>query len=104
MRLALVRLSTVLIVASALSCAGAGTGPGTFLNSPLGTNATVRFVDIEGGCWSLDTPHGHYEPINLPAEFRVDGLAVRVSLRAAPDRVSICMMGQLVRIDAISAR
>ena len=104
MRLALVRLSTVLIVASALSCADAATGPGPFLNSPLATNATVRFVDIEGGCWSLDTPQGHYSPIDLPAEFSVDGLAVRVSLRAAPDMVSICMMGPLVRIDNISAR
>jgi hypothetical protein len=95
---------TALIVGAALSCADAGTAPGAPLLQPLATNATVRFVGIEGGCWSLDTPQGHYEPINLPAEFRVDGLAVRVSLRAAPDMVSICMMGPLVRIDDISAR
>ena len=107
MRLALVRLSMALIIASALSCADGSTGPGRVPSlppSPLGTNATVRFIDIEGGCWALDTPRGRYEPIGLPAEFRVDGLAVVVTLRDAPDMGSVCMIAPLARIDHIHAR
>jgi len=105
MRQALVRLSTVLIVGSTLNCTdttGPGVDPG-FLGR-LATPATVRFIDVEGGCWRLDTPRGHFEPIGLPAEFRVDGLEVNVSLRSAPDMGSICMIGPMARIDAISAR
>ena len=93
-----------LVVAFALGCADTGTAPGAPLPQPLAINATVRFVDIEGGCWALDTPRGRYEPIGLPAEFRVDGLAVAVTIRAAPDMGSICMIAPLVRIDAIRAR
>jgi len=105
MRHALVRLSTVLLVGSTLNCTDT-TGPGGDPNfrGLMATPATVRFINIEGGCWELDTPRGDYEPIGLPAEFRVDGLAVNVTLRAAPDMGSICMIGPLARIDAISAR
>ena len=106
MRHALVRLSTLLIVGATLNCTDAGTGPGVDpgFQGSMATPATVRFVDIEGGCWRLDTPRGHFEPIGLPAEFRVDGLEVNVTLRNAPDMGSICMIGPLARIDAISAR
>ena len=104
MRQALVRLSTALIVGSTLSCTDANGPGGPGFHGLLATPATVRFINIEGGCWELDTPRGDYEPIGLPAEFRVDGLAVNVTLRAAADMGSICMIGPLARIDAISAR
>ena len=69
-------------------------------------DATVRFVNVEGGCWSLVTSPEHkaYQPVDLPASFRIDSLAVRVVLRDAPDMASICMIGPLVHVDAISAR
>jgi hypothetical protein len=71
----------------------------------FGIDATVRFVPLEGGCWSIVTSgHTVYEPIDLPSSFRVDGLAVRVVLRDAPDWGSICMIGPLVHVDAISVR
>ena len=72
----------------------------------FGVDATVRFSTIEGGCWSLVTSAGQkvYEPVDLPASFHVDGLAVRVVMRDAPDRVSICMIGPLVHVEDIRAR
>lgn len=73
-------------------------------NEVVATNATVRFVDLEGGCWMLETPLGTYEPLGLPAAFRVDGLEVYVVLRRAPDAASICQMAPLVTLDSIRAR
>lgn len=70
----------------------------------LGTAAVVRLVPIEGGCWIFDTPQGSYAPAGLPAPFQVNGLEVYVVMRGAPDLVSLCMIGPLVRIDTIRAR
>jgi len=92
------RIVSVLVTTLALGCKSS--------TMPLfGIDATVHFSTIEGGCWSLVT-NGHkvYQPIDLPARFRVDGLAVSVVLRDAPDWGSICMIGPLVHIEAISAR
>jgi hypothetical protein len=69
----------------------------------LTTNAIVRFVDLEGGCWVIETAPGRrYEPVNLDLAFRTDGLHVRVVLRDAPGMASICQMAPLVTIDSIS--
>lgn len=82
----------------------APSGPPLAANQVLASNATIRFVDIEGGCWALETSGGKYEPINLPDEFRKDGLAVYVVARGAPDMGSVCQMAPLVRLDSIRAR
>ena len=107
MNASIVRCATVVLVASALSCDQEELGPsGPPLTSQqvLATNATVRFVDLEGGCWALQTSTGKYEPIALPAKFRKDGLAVYVVARGAPSAVSVCMMAPLVTLDTIRAR
>jgi hypothetical protein len=103
------RLTPVLLGSTILACAGhdPGTGPAgppLSVNEALATNATVRFVDLEGGCWAIETPAGTYEPIGLPAAFRIHGLAVHVVLRGAPEMVSVCQMAPLVRLDSIRAR
>lgn len=68
----------------------------------LSIRATVTFVSIEGGCWTLVTTTGkRYEPVNLPAGYQEDGLEVRVTLRARTDMASICMVGDLVEILSI---
>lgn len=70
----------------------------------LATDATVRYVAIEGGCWTLVTPQGKYEPIGLAPQFRVDGLAVHAVLRGAPAAVSACMIAPSVTVDSIRTR
>lgn len=65
----------------------------------------VRFLNVEGGCWAIDAADGtRYEPVNLPAEFQVDGLPVRAALKPRPDRVSICMVGEIVEVLSIRRR
>ena len=40
-------------------------------------NGMVRYVELEGGFYGIITDSGeHYEPLNLPGEFRVDSLGV----------------------------
>jgi hypothetical protein len=75
-------------------------GPVLDVNQAVSTNATVRFVAIEGGCWAMQTPNGDYEPFNLPERYRVNGLRVHVVLRGA--RVgSFCMIAPGVSLDSI---
>lgn len=66
---------------------------------------TVDFIQVEGGCWSiLAADQTRYEPINLPEEFKQDGLAVRAVLLPRDDLVSICQIGQIVEILTIERR
>ena len=60
--------------------------------APFEVDATVRIASsVEGPCWSIVTaPNKAYTPVDLPAAFRTDGLAVRVELRDAPGWISIC--------------
>ncbi|KPJ61703.1 MAG: hypothetical protein AMJ46_00285 [Latescibacteria bacterium DG_63] len=63
---------------------------------------TVQFLDIEGGCWRIAGNDGvNYEPINLPEEFKEDGLAVRFKVKYRDDLVSICMVGRIVELLSI---
>lgn len=61
----------------------------------------VRFVDVEGGCWTIEVDGERLEPINLPAEFRVDGLSVTFEANAAAGVASVCQVGRLVKIEFI---
>ncbi len=65
---------------------------------------SVEFIQIEGGCWAiLDVDQTRYEPINLPEEFRKDGLAVRAVLVPREDLVSTCQIGEIVEILTIES-
>jgi hypothetical protein len=79
-------------------------GPPLSENQLVPTDATVRFSEIEGGCWALETSKGTYEPLNLPPAYRVHGLRVHVVMRGAPNYYSVCMMAPLVSLDTISRR
>ena len=64
----------------------------------LAETGTVRFIDIEGGCWVIETSDAIYEPTNLPAELRDDGLGVTFQATVRDDLASICMVGQIVEL------
>ena len=71
----------------------------------LTTTATVRFVNVEGGCWRLDGNDGaRYEPVGLPPAFRIDGRPVTVTLRFPKNLGSFCMVGRLTEVVAIRGR
>lgn len=68
-------------------------------------DATVRHLEVEGGCWVLeDTEGNRYEPVELSEEHRNDGATVSVVLRPRPDMASTCQVGRLVEIIAIEVK
>ena len=66
----------------------------------IGGEATVEFVELEGGCWTLKLAGERLLPLALPEEFQVDGLRVRVSLLAV-EAATICQLGRAVEIESI---
>ena len=64
---------------------------------------TVEFVDVEGGCWTIESNGETYEPINLPEEMREDGLAVEFEATVRDDMASICQVGTIVELVRIRA-
>ena len=68
-------------------------------------DASVRFANLEGGCWIQEVAEGvNYEPMNLPDQFRRDGLKVQVDVQRRDDVASYRMVGRIVEILAIHAR
>ena len=60
---------------------------------------TVRHIDLEGGFYGIVTDDGRrLEPVNLPREYRKDGVRLRARVVSLRDRVSIRMWGTPVRI------
>lgn len=63
---------------------------------------TVRHVDLEGGFYGIEADDGtKLDPVNLPEEFRQDGIRVQVQVEELKDRVSTHMWGKIVRIVGI---
>jgi hypothetical protein len=65
----------------------------------------VRYYELEGGFYGIRSEEGEtYNPINLPAEFRQDGLPVWASVRLRNDMMGIHQAGALVEIIEIRKR
>jgi hypothetical protein len=80
--------------------------PGNPTN-PIGAftvDATVEFVGIEGGCWTLKTSSKTYFPLDLPAGFREHGISVRANVTVQDNVATTCMIGQPVNINSITRR
>ena len=99
------------LVAGLLTACGAGDSLSDKQTAPLmpgqivAAEATVRFIDLEGGCWVIETTAGgRYEPVNLATGLHSDGLLVNVVMRDAPGGASVCQVGPLVTLDSISRR
>ena len=55
-------------------------------------NGTITYINLEGGFYGIVADDGeHYVPINLPSEFKVDGLRVRFKGKIRDDLVS-CLL------------
>lgn len=109
MTAALRRIALALLVTAAglAACTG-GANPDGWqrLSEPPSDSARlvsisgrIRYLDIEGGTFVLDDGRGtRYSPVNLPDEFRTDGVAVEADVVAEDGMVSITMVGPLVRV------
>ena len=60
---------------------------------------TVTYVNIDGGFYGIvDNRDNGFEPINLPEEFKTDGLTVFVVAQKCRDLGSYHMWGETVEI------
>lgn len=66
---------------------------------------TVAYVEVEGGFYVIRSDDGvQYDPINLPAEFRQDGMSVEAEAIRRDDMASYHMAGPLVELLRIRER
>ena len=97
-------------IALSLAMAGGMAGCASQEEAPPAANdaiyvieGDVRLVNVEGGCWGLQTDSATYEPVGgLPEGFHQDQLAVRATVRDV-EGASICMIGPLVEIVTIES-
>ncbi|MDV2481116.1 DUF333 domain-containing protein [Methanoculleus sp. Wushi-C6] len=61
-------------------------------------NGTVTYVDLEGGFYGIVGEGGRYLPVNLPEEFRQDGLRVRFVADPLKDTATLQQWGTPVEI------
>jgi hypothetical protein len=85
-------------MAVALAAALTGTACDSITTPDFDELGVVQLVEIEGGCWVIETETEILLPINLPEEYRVDGLVVTFEAERAPDVVTFCMLGIPVEI------
>ena len=89
------------IASGMLGCASQEEAPPAADDAVFVIEGDVRFIDLEGGCWGLQTDSATYEPVGgFPENFRQDQLAVRATVRRV-DGASICMIGPLVELVTI---
>jgi hypothetical protein len=63
---------------------------------------TVQYINLEGGFYGIIDEDGNkYDPVNLPDEFKQDGLRVKFSAKILKDQMSIHMWGTLIEITEI---
>ena len=67
-------------------------------DASLSGEGTVRFLEIEGGCWVIESAGETYEPLFLPREFEEDGLRVTFEARPSRDAVSTCQVGPIIEL------
>jgi hypothetical protein len=73
--------------------------------NPVATDGVVHLQSFEGGFYSITSDDGRrFDPLNLPAEFRRDGLQVRFSGRVRTDLTSTHMYGEILELTEIVAR
>ena len=73
--------------------------------SELRIAGTVHHLELEGGLFVIRDAGGtQYNPLNLPAAYQIDGLAVDVEARRRDDTASIGMVGPMIEILRIRKR
>jgi hypothetical protein len=86
--------------AGALACGCLGDAPGP--EPAITASGTVTYVDLEGGFYGIVASDGaHYLPLNLPADFREDGLSVTFEAEPEEDVATIQQWGTPVTILSI---
>lgn len=109
MRCGLWNARIVLMLVTALtlsSCASVGKNRWVELTpQPVGAGpvlhitGTVHHLDLEGGLFVIrDRAGTQFNPVNLPAGFRVEGIAVETEAQRRDDAASIGMVGPMIEL------
>ena len=62
----------------------------------------IVYLSFEGGFYGIISDYGmHYDPINLPDEFRIDGLRISFRAKIRRDQVSFHMWGTIIELLSI---
>lgn len=81
-------------VAVLAACACAGT-----TQHRVEVDATIQFVDVEGGFWAIRGDDGvTYDPRAFPPDFRKEGLRVHAVLNQRDDMAGAHMVGPIVDV------
>lgn len=68
-------------------------------DSDFAGTGTVRYIYIEGGFYGIEDDSGqNYDPIDLPDEFKIDGLRVRYNYVPRFDMTSVHMWGTMIQV------
>ncbi len=91
----------VYLLALSFFCAGGCIAQET--GSEITSTGTITYIDLEGGFYGFIASDGtQYLPLDLPDEFKQDGLMVDITGIKETDVVTIQMWGQPLRIVSIS--
>ncbi len=75
--------------------------PGCRQTDRVVDNGTVVQIELEGGFFGIIDDHNrHWDPTNLPEEFRADSLRVRFE-GIVTDRGTVHMWGRTIELTAI---
>jgi len=67
------------------------------------SSGTVTFIDLEGGFFGIVTDAGdHYLPLDLPEEYRIDGMRVVFTAYETRDAATFAMWGIPVQLASIA--
>ena len=65
---------------------------------------TVKYIGLEGGFYGIiGDDGGRYQPLNLPEEYRVDGLRIWFKAKIREDVATIYMWGTPIEILEVKA-
>ena len=74
-------------------------------DEPMNIVGSVHHLDIEGGVYVIRAADGtQFRPIELPEDYRVDGLAIEARIRRRDDVMTTDMAGQAVELLEIKKR
>ena len=87
-------IAAFLIITGLLVSACTNESEDTFVST-----GTVVFLSLEGGFYGIKGDDGrNYDPMNLPVEFREEGLRIRFEGKELTDRASFHMWGRIIEI------
>jgi hypothetical protein len=66
------------------------------LGEAISVEATIEFINVEGGCWVFDTKFGRLAPLTLDAKFKVDGMKVMVTIQRQDEIATTCQVGNYI--------